>query len=86
MIENAKGFADTRDFFDKVNEKTDNDYWYFAEQYFYTPHQPELLYYQTDSEFYFKWNNVNDNFEMPVKILLNGDEKENSSIAQISIN
>ncbi len=76
MIENAKGFADTRDFFDKVNEKTDNDYWYFAEQYFYTPHQPELLYYQTDSEFYFKWDNVNDNFEMPVKILLNGDERK----------
>ena len=76
MIENAKDFADTRDFFDKVNKKTDNDYWYFAEQYFYTPHQPELLYYQTDSEFYFKWDNVNDNFEMPIKILLNGEERK----------
>ena len=35
MVENAKGFASTVDFFDKVKEKTGNDYWYFAEQYFY---------------------------------------------------
>ena len=48
MTENAKGFANTRDFFDKVEEKTNEDYWYFAEQYFYSPNQPELEYYQTD--------------------------------------
>ena len=46
MIENAKSFADTKDFFNKVNEKTGVDYWYFAEQYFYTPNQPELEFYQ----------------------------------------
>ena len=51
MIENAKGFANTRDFFNKVNEKTGEDYWYFAEQYFYSPNQPELEYYQTNSQF-----------------------------------
>ena len=44
MTENAKGFADTRDFFAKVSEKTNEDYWYFAEQYFYTHHQPILEY------------------------------------------
>ncbi len=75
MVENAKGFADTNDFFKKVFEKTEKDYWYFAQQYFYTPNQPELEYYQTDSEFYYKWNNVNNNFEMPIDLLINGVER-----------
>jgi len=75
MIENAKGFANTRDFFDKVNEKTQMDYWYFAEQYFYTPHQPILEYYQTNSEFFYKWKDVNENFTMPLDLLVNGAKK-----------
>ncbi len=75
MVENAKGFANTKDFFNKVEEKTETDYWYFAEQYFYSPNQPELEYYQTDSNFYFRWNNVNENFIMPLDLLVNGTEK-----------
>ena len=75
MVENAKGFADTRDFFNKVKEKTGIDYWYFAEQYFYSPNQPELEYYQTDSDFYYRWSNVNENFIMPIDLLVNGKEK-----------
>ena len=51
MVENAKGFADTNDFFKKVNDKTGVDYWYFAQQYFYSPNQPILEYYQTDKNF-----------------------------------
>jgi len=72
MEENAKGFVNTRDFFDKVNEITGDDYWYFAEQYFYSPTQPELEYYQTDNEFFYRWNNVNENFSMPIDLLING--------------
>jgi len=72
MIENAKGFANTKDFFDKVYEKTSLDLWYFAEQYFYTPNQPQLEYYQTNSEFFYRWSNVNDNFIMPIDLLVNG--------------
>ena len=75
MTENAKGFANTRDFFNKVNEKTGGDYWYFAEQYFYSPNQPELEYYQTDNEFFYKWSNVNENFSMPIDLLVNGSFK-----------
>ena len=75
MTENAKGFANTRDFFNKVNEKTGGDYWYFAEQYFYSPNQPELEYYQTDNEFFYKWSNVNENFSMPIDLLVNGSLK-----------
>ncbi len=75
MIENAKGFADTKNFFEKVFEKTGIDYWYFAEQYFYTPNQPELEYYQTQKKFYYKWNNVNENFKMPIDLLVNGAVK-----------
>ena len=72
MTENAKGFANTNDFFEKVNEKTGTDYMYFAEQYFYNPNQPILEYTIKDSEFYYKWTNVNDNFVMPIDILVNG--------------
>ena len=75
MVENAKSFANTRDFFNKVNQKTGKDLWYFAEQYFYTPYQPHLEYYQTDSEFFYRWKNVNDNFIMPLGFLINGEEK-----------
>ena len=75
MIENAKGFADTNDFFKKVNDKTGIDYWYFAQQYFYSPNQPILEYYQTDNRFHFRWNNVNDNFGMPIDFLVNGKPK-----------
>ena len=75
MIENAKGFADTNDFFKKVNDKTGIDYWYFAQQYFYSPNQPILEYYQTDNRFHFRWNNVNDNFVMPIDFLVNGKPK-----------
>jgi|TARA_Y100000996_G_scaffold258438_1_gene203507 aminopeptidase N len=75
MTENAKGFANTGDFFKKVNEKTGEDYWYFAEQYFYSPNQPELEYYQTENEFFYKWSNVNENFSMPIDLLVNGSVK-----------
>ena len=85
MIENAKGFANTNDFFDKVNEKTGSNYEYFAEQYFYSPHQPELEYYQTNNKFYFRWNNVNDNFVMPIDILVNGRVRKSNSNKRISI-
>tara|TARA_B100000212_G_scaffold90759_1_gene66619 strand:- start:7780 stop:9435 length:1656 start_codon:yes stop_codon:yes gene_type:complete len=75
MEENAKSFANTDDFFSKVYEKTGEDYKYFAEQYFYSPKQPELEYYQTNNEFFYRWNNVNENFKMPVDLLVNGATK-----------
>ena len=75
MFENAKGFANTKDFFNKVSEKTGENLWYFAEQYFYTPNQPELEYYQTDNKFFYRWNNVNENFIMPIDFLVNGKVK-----------
>ena len=75
MIENARSHVNTEDFFAKVKEKTGTDYSYFSEQYFYTPNQPQLEYYQTDSEFYYKWNNVNENFVMPIDLLVNGLEQ-----------
>jgi len=74
MVENAKGFANTRDFFNKVNEKTGKDYWYFAEQYFYSPNQPELEHYQTENKFYYRWANVGDTFIMPIDLIVNGKE------------
>ena len=75
MTENAKSHVSTEDFFDKVKEKTGTDYLYFSEQYLYSPNQPELEYYQTDSSFSYRWNNVNDSFVMPMDLLVNGVEK-----------
>ncbi len=75
MTENAKGFANTEDFFDNVEEETGTDYSYFSKQYFYSPNQPHLEYYQTDSSFYYRWNNVGNNFIMPIDLLVNGIEK-----------
>ena len=75
MTENAKNHVSTKDFFNKVNEKTGIDYTYFSDQYFYRPEQPELEYYQTNSEFYYRWNSVHDNFTMPVDLLVNGAQK-----------
>ena len=75
MVENAKSHVSTEDFFNKVKEKTGTDYSYFSEQYFYSSNQPELEYHQTDSQFYYKWNNVNDSFIMPIDLLVNGIEK-----------
>ena len=75
MVENAKGFANTRDFFNKVEENTGEDYWYFAEQYFYSPNQPVLEYYQDENNYHYRWINVNDNFIMPIDLLVNGSIK-----------
>ena len=75
MVENAKGFANTEDFFNKVKEKTGTDFWYFARQYFYSPNQPQLEYYQTSSKYFYRWNNVNNDFIMPIDLLVNGKEK-----------
>ncbi len=75
MVENAKGFANTRDFFNKVKENTGEDYWYFAEQYFYSPNQPVLEYYQDENNYHYRWINVNDNFIMPIDLLVNGSIK-----------
>jgi len=75
MIENAKSFANTEDFFDKVNEKSGIDFSYFAKQYFYSPNQPQLEFYQTDSKYFYRWNNVNNDFTMPIDLLVNGKEK-----------
>ena len=58
--------------FNKVYEKTGEDYGYFSEQYLYTPNQPKLEHYQTDNNFCARWNNVNDNFSMPLDLLVNG--------------
>ena len=75
MTDNAKSFADTEDFFNKVKEKSGIDYWYFAQQYFYSPNQPKLEFYQTDKKYFYRWANVNENFIMPIDLLVNGRKK-----------
>ena len=75
MVDNAKSFADTKDFFNKVKEKSGIDYWYFAQQYFYSPNQPKLEFYQTDKKYFYRWANVNENFIMPIDLLVNGRKK-----------
>ena len=70
---NAK-FCEYQRFFQQSKSKNRQRFMYFAEQYFYTPYQPHLEYYQTDSEFFYRWKDVNDNFIM-LGFSINGEEK-----------
>ena len=35
-------------------------------------HQPHLVFAQKDSEYLYRWENVNENFIMPIDLLVNG--------------
>lgn len=70
----------TNDFINIVNEKTNLDYNWFFEQYLYNRYCPQLKFnyyfnYKTSKvDIKYKWNNVNDNFKLPVTMQL--PEKE----------
>lgn len=74
MVENAKSHVSTLDFFDKVKEKTGDDYSYFAEQYFYSPNLPIFEFFQEEDSYNYRWKNVIGNFNMPVDILINNQK------------
>jgi len=74
MVENAKSHVSTEDFFNKVDEKTGTDFSYFKEQYLYSPNQPIFEFFQTQDSYHYRWKNVNDNFRMPIDILINNQK------------
>ena len=71
MVENAKSHVSTIDFFDKVKEKTGDDYSYFARQYLYSPNLPIFEFFQEENSYNYRWKNVNSGFNMPLDILIN---------------
>ena len=74
-VEHAKSNVNTGDFKNWVESKTDQNYQYFVDQYFYDYRTPTLEYYQKDDQLYFKWTNVIPTFRMPFDIELNGTSK-----------
>jgi hypothetical protein len=56
-----------------VNRKTGKDFHWFFEQYLYNRFTPELHYSISKGNFlYFYWEKANADYEMPVKVLVNG--------------
>ena len=75
MIENAKGFANTNDFFNKgVMKKLGLIIGILPNNIFIHQISHSLNIIKLTIDFYFKWNNVNDNFIMPLDLLVNGNE------------
>jgi aminopeptidase N len=68
------GFASTVDFIDLVNQKTNDDYQWFFDQYLYSRVCPELeIRYNHNSntntnELRYKWTKANDDFKLPIQV------------------
>ncbi len=70
-VDNAKSVVCTEDFINYVNDKTDQDYLPFFQQYLMDRVPPTLVYEQTDSTFTYRWTNIAEGFNMPLDIMVN---------------
>jgi len=60
----------SKDFISVVNEKTNEDYTWFFDQFLYRREAPVFEYFWVGEDFYYRWTQVGDNFKMPVNIML----------------
>ena len=79
----------TNAFVDIVNKKTQSDYNWFFQQYLYRRDVPLLEFYKDANYFYYRWKDVNDDFnKLPVEVNF-GSKKEiiypNQSIQKIKV-
>ena len=65
----------TADFQHHVEARTDEDFKYFFNQYFFDHRPPELEYYQDGNKLLYRWADVIQDFQMPMDININGIEK-----------
>ena len=61
----------TEEFIELINEETGDNYDYFFQQYLFDRKPPVFEYHQDDSTFNYKWSGVNNEFKMPVDLLIN---------------
>ena len=73
-VENAKSIVCTEDIIQFVTEKSGKDYEPFFRQYLFDRRPPTLEYKQSENTFHYRWKNVRSDFDMPVDILVNGEE------------
>jgi len=71
QIENRKSIVCTEDFIQFVNEKTNDNYHYFFDQYLYNRKPPTFEYFVSNDQLTYQWTDVNDDFEMPLIIVVN---------------
>ncbi|MBI4929231.1 MAG: M1 family metallopeptidase [Bacteroidetes bacterium] len=60
----------SKDFISVVNEKTNENYNWFFNQYLYKREAPVFEYYWEGENFYYRWKNVGADFKMPVELML----------------
>ncbi|MCH7613935.1 MAG: M1 family metallopeptidase [Candidatus Marinimicrobia bacterium] len=70
-VDNAKSIVCTEDVRDYFSEKTGIDLISFFNQYLFNRKVPTLEYAQEDSQFYYRWIDVIDGFDMPVNLFVN---------------
>lgn len=73
-VDNAKSIVCTDDVRDYFSEKTDIELESFFNQYLYNRMVPTLEYTQKNGQFYYRWTDVVEEFDMPVNILVNKKE------------
>ena len=66
----------SQDFINWVNNKTGEDHTWFFKQYLYNRFTPVLEYYMTQDRLYYRWAYTDPDFIMPIKMRMNGVEKE----------
>jgi len=74
-VENSRSHVKTADFQHHVEARTDEDFKYFFNQYFFDHRPPELEYYQDGNKLLYRWADVIQDFQMPMDININGIEK-----------
>ncbi len=66
----------SKDFVSIVNEKTNYDFNWFFNQYLYNRKAPVFEYWWEGENFFYRWNNVNTDFKMPIELMLDGIVKK----------
>ena len=74
-VQHAKSHVKTADFQKHVEKKTDQNFAYFFDQYFFDHRPPKFEYYQDGDSLYYQWADVIPDFEMPLDISINGIEQ-----------
>jgi len=73
-VDNAKGIVCTEDVRDYFSEKAKIDLTKFFDQYLFNRMTPTFEFAQDNDQFYYKWLNAIDGFDMPINLLVNKKE------------
>ena len=71
QLQNRKSIVCTEDFIQFVNVMTNNDFQYFFDQYLFNRKPPTFEYLVLDDKLTFQWEDVNNDFKMPLIVQIN---------------